>query len=178
MYQGGRFGSRGQDYCLGTIIVTGRTGSPAPPKSLPHEGWVGRPGDGGKLKPFAACCVILSVADRLVMFEAVDQIRCFRSGADAGRAVGRGVRIARCGNDVCRARVLQEDGGTVRGHGDGEIPSLLQGNRHVSGLSRSEDRLFAIGSCQFGSVLRASPYRPGRFVLLVGAMVVWGFVHA
>ena len=28
------------------------------------------------------------------------------------------------------------------------------------GLSCFEDRLFAIGSCQFGSVSRASPYRP------------------
>jgi hypothetical protein len=120
-----------------------------PPKSLPHEGWVGRPGDGGKLKPFAACCVILSVADRLVMFEAVDQIRCFRSGADAGRAVGRGVRIARCGNDVCRARVLQEDGGTVRGHGDGEIPSLLSADRLAKRFACREGLFSFSGS--FGS---------------------------
>ena len=79
------------------------------------------------------------------MIEAVDQIRCFRSGADAGRAVGRGVRIARCGNDVCRARVLQEDGGTVRGHGDGKIPSLLSADNHVTRFSCPEGPFFFAG---------------------------------
>jgi hypothetical protein len=33
------------------------------------RGWVGRSRDGGKLKPFPGCCVILSVVDRLVMLK-------------------------------------------------------------------------------------------------------------
>jgi hypothetical protein len=34
-----------------------------------HEDWVGRSRDGGKLKPFLACCVLLSGVDRLVMLK-------------------------------------------------------------------------------------------------------------
>ena len=74
--------------------------------------------------------------------------------------------------------MLQEDGEAVWGHGDGEVPSLLPINRHSCGLSRSEDRLFAIASCQFGSVGRPSPYRPQRRIRLACTMVVSCFVLA
>ena len=57
--------------------------------------------------------------------------RCFRSGGTVRHAAGDGMRVAQCSDDSGRAGVLQEDGGTVWGHGDGEIPSLLSGNRHA-----------------------------------------------
>ena len=38
---------------------------------------------------------------------------------------------AQCSDDGGRAGVLQEDGETVRGHGDDEIPSLLPGDRYA-----------------------------------------------
>jgi len=65
--------------------------------------------------------------------------------ADAGGAAGGGVRTAGCRNDVGRARVLQEDGGTVRGHGDGKIPSLLSADNHVTRFSCPEGPFFFAG---------------------------------
>ena len=112
------------------------------------------------------------------MFEGIDQVRCSRSGAGAGRAVGRGVRIARCGNDVCRARVLQEDGGTVRGHGDGEIPSLLSADRLAKRLARREG-LFSF-SRSFGSRGSSGTIDLGaiRILPFANTNCVSGFLHA
>src|SRR5579859_5613188 len=89
-----------------------------------------------------------------------------------------GMCRARCRDDSSRAGVLQEDGGTVWGHGDGEIPFLLPVNRYSCRFSCSEDILFAIAACHFGSVSCAAPNVPGRHILLTGTMVVAGFVHA
>ena len=57
--------------------------------------------------------------------------RGFRSGGIVRRAASHGMCGARYGDDGSRAGVLQEDGGPVRGHGYGEVPSLLSDDCHA-----------------------------------------------
>jgi len=47
------------------------------------------------------------------------------------------------GMDVCRAGVLQENGGTMRGHGDGKIPSLLSADRLANRFTCPEGVFFS-----------------------------------
>ena len=95
------------------------------------------------MKFFPACCVSLSVVDRRVMLKllmklGVSALALMLPALPVTACVLPGAAMTSAERECCN-----EDGGAVRGHGDGEVPSLLQGNPHTSGLSCSEGRLFA-----------------------------------
>ena len=64
-----RFQSSGTD-TVKSLNLMGKLVSPEGQGPRQYHGdWVGRTRDRGKLKPFPACCVLLSVVDRLMMLK-------------------------------------------------------------------------------------------------------------
>jgi hypothetical protein len=88
-----------------------------------HEGWVGRLCDGSKLKPFPACCVLLSVADRLVMLRllikvGVSALALMLAALPVAACVLPGAAMTSAERECCKKMAEQcGDMGMTKSHG-------------------------------------------------------------